>query len=80
MRQVERAKKEAPSKLTIASRVRLGLTGGNPPDHLAKAKWAKELRTRYEVISYSFSNTPWAKRPGDFFNLRVMVTHLGRWA
>ena len=26
----------------------LGPTGGKPPGHLAKAKWAKQLRMRYE--------------------------------
>ena len=34
-----------PGKLAPCS---LGPTGGKPPGHLAKAKWAKKLRMRYE--------------------------------
>ena len=49
------AKNKRPSEIEWGS---LGPTGGKPPGHLAKAKWAKQLRMRYE--DYRCSNTPCA--------------------
>ena len=41
------AKNKRPEEPSEMETMGLGPTGGNPPGHLAKAKWAQELRIRY---------------------------------
>ena len=42
-----------------------GPTGGKPPGHLAKAKWAQKLRTRYEDKVAGYPTRPGPRGPAN---------------